>query len=114
VSWHRLSWLLIAGATSCGGIGGSVEQCVGGYSGNYEGSTQGLASAVLGFDAKLQVTFIMEGERLVNVSVAESGEMTGAQNGITVSGTLDVEECKVSGSWNRASGESGMFTLDKV
>lgn len=110
----RLGWLvLLAG---CGGGGGAeaLADCAGDYLGTFSGDDEGEASATLGADGTLTVTFLSTAGELGSTgTVTEDGEVSGSDQGTTVSGTLDFSGCTMSGTWNTLGLYTGTWELSK-
>ncbi len=109
------SALVVALLASCGGPGGSVEECIGSYSGTYAGDASGTISATLDRDRELEVSLVSSDgdETTADFTVTSSNTLSRDRGRLDLSGTFDEGACAISGDWT-LSNESGTYSLEKV
>ncbi len=115
----RAAWLIGLCAPfviACGVAGdGTVEGCMGSYSGPFSGGEEGIVSATYRQGGILKTTFVRTNPReihAVTATVTDSGALSSSGGAFVMSGMFDLDECTATGTWNGASG-TGMFSLSK-
>ena len=110
-----LTILLALASSSCGELGGSLEECAGGLSGTYAGDESGTISARLRFDGTFQVTFLdaSSNEKQVLADTTAEGQITTSGNSRDVSGMFEFSSCDASGTWTEGT-SSGIWTVYKL
>jgi hypothetical protein len=109
---------------SCSFGDGSVQGCATALTGSFEGDEQGLAFAYMDAELALEFSMVMPDDtpddnldntvRKATLAVGEDGQVTTSSTGVlqVTSGTIDLDTCEVSGSWDLFSGvTTGSFTL---
>lgn len=117
---RHLFWMLMAPAltlilAACGSAGGgTVEGCLGGYSGPFSGSEQGNVTGTLRPRGIFLTTFVTSAGAFhtVTATVTDSGSLASSGSRMVVSGSFDLEACTGAGDWTRGS-LAGMFSLTK-
>jgi hypothetical protein len=93
---------------------GGVAACAGNYTGTYDGADSGQAAATLQADGSLVVEFTTDSGNInSDGNVSESGEVTGEEDNISITGEMDFGSCRMSGTWYSFDVPAGTWDLQR-
>lgn len=94
---------------------GSLTACAGDYRGTYRGDAAGTVEAELEGNV-FRLTFISDlagSPVLYTFDVDEDGDIDGSSYDLSVDATLDLDTCRVQGTWRNLGGASGTWSAQQ-
>jgi hypothetical protein len=93
---------------------GDLAACAGEYRGTYDGADQGVAAATLHEDGTLEVVFTSDsGEVNAEGRVTDSGDVSGEEGNTSITGEMDFDSCRMSGTWYSFDVPAGSWDLER-
>ena len=95
-------------------VGGSLEECVGTFSGTYTGESEGWVTATMDFERTLNMAFADgANERKIRPMLMETGHFDLSTGPFQVQGRFDFQTCTATGTWATGTGDlTGTFMIE--